>query len=370
MGWCPSVSLALIVCLFKIHHHIYSRKYDISNLTKCTELTFSTENSTSSSGQILLTNPQKAVLVVLYSITIIFSLAGNLLLIYIVTRRPEARKLTSFLFVNMAAADLLVTLIVMPVTIAMPYNGGRWLTGTMGHITCKVVYFSFHVTIEASILSLTLMAVDRFLAVVFPLHRFPSFRRPKVLTFVIWLSSIIVMIPVAVLWRIEEGKPEGMYCQPAFKKMFGDFNKGKTGFYTYLFLISYLVPLFVISILYGLVSCKLCHQTFPGEDLISKGVDKKRHKATKKIVRTLAIVTAAFALCWLPAQSYHLILAFNVNLHYSTPQYVMYLCLWCGHANSAVNAWLYMLLTNNFRKSLRYVMSKGKSTFFERETYV
>ena len=356
--------------MIKMYHHIYSTKYDISKVTKCTKLTFSTDNSTSSSGLKGLTNPQITVLVLLYSITITLALAGNLLLIYIVTRRPEARKLTSFMFVNMAAADLLVTVIVIPVSIAMPYTGGRWLPGTMGHITCKIVYFSFHVTIVASILSLMLMAVDRFLAVVFPLHRFPSFRRPKVLTFVIWLSSMIVMIPVAVLWRIEKGEPEGMYCQPSFQEMFGDFNKGRTGFYTYLFLISYLVPLLVISILYGLVSCKLCLQTFPGEDLISKGVDKKRHKAAKKIVRTLAIVTAAFALCWLPAQSYHLIFAFNINLHNSTPQYVMYICLWCGHANSAVNAWLYMLLTNNFRKSLCYVMSKGKSTFFERETYV
>ena len=299
----------------------------------------------------------------------ILALPGNLLLIYIVTRRSEARKLTSFLFVNMAAADLLVTLIVMPVAMATFYTGGRWLPDAMGQITCKVVYYSFHVSIVASILSLMLMAVDRFLAVVFPLHRFPSFRRPKVLTLVIWLSSMVVMIPAAVLWRTEEGKPTGMYCQQSFQ-MFGNFFKGVTGFYTYLFLISYLVPLFVISILYGLVSWKLWRHTFPGEDLISQGVDKRRQKAAKKIVRTLAIVTAAFALCWLPAQVYHLILAFNIELFFSLPEYVMHACIWCGHANSAVNAWLYMLLSNNFRKSLRDVMLKGKSTFFERETYV
>ena len=312
------------------------------------------------------------VLVMLYSITIIFALAGNLLLIYIVTRRPEARKLTSFLFVNMAAADLLVTVIVMPVVMAMPYTGGRWLPGIVGHITCKAVFFSAHVTIVASILSLMLMAVDRFLAVVFPLHRFPSFRRPKVLTFVIWLSSMIVMIPVAVLYRIEEGEGEKTICIDDFQRVFGDQERAKTVFFTYLFLISYLVPLLVISTLYGLVSWRLWFQKFPGEKLLSKGIDEERHQAVKKIVRTLAIVTAAFALCWLPPQAYHLIFAFNVNLHYSTPQYVMYICMWCGHANSAINAWLYMLLTNSFRTSLRDVIrsSKSRSTSLVRETYV
>lgn len=33
----------------------------------------------------------------------------------------------------------------------------------MGDITCKAVYFGFFVAITASILSLTLMSVDRFL---------------------------------------------------------------------------------------------------------------------------------------------------------------------------------------------------------------
>ena len=276
----------------------------------------------------------------------------------------------SFLFVNMAAADLLVTLVVMPITMATPYTGGRWLPGAMGHITCTVVYFSFHVSIAASILSLMLMAVDRFLAVVFPLHRFPSVRRPKVLTLVIWLSSMIVMIPAAVLWRTEENETGEMICGPSFKRMFGDNRRGTTGFYTYLFLISYIVPLFVISILYGLVSWSLWFQKLPGEKLLSKGVDEKRHQAAKKIVRMLVIVTAVFALCWLPPHAYHLILVFNIELHESLPRYVMYICFWCGHANSAINAWLYMLLTNSFRRSLRDVVRKSKWTSIDRETYV
>ena len=200
------------------------------------------------------------------------------------------------------------------------------------------------------------MAVDRFLAVVFPLHRFPSFRRPKVLTLVIWLSSMIVMIPAAVLYRTEDVNGEKTIC----KDDFGDQEIAKTVFFMYLFVTSYLVPLFVISVLYGLVSWRLWFQKSPGEKLLSMGIDEERHQAVKKIVRTLTIVTASFALCWLPPQAYHLILAFN--LHKSTPQYVMYICMWCGHANSAINAWLYMLLTSSFRKSPRDVIYIPKST--------
>ena len=126
--------------------------------------------------------------------------------------------LTSFLFFSMAAADLLVTLGVFPMSIALPYTNFRWLSGVAGHITCKAVFFALHVSIISSISSLTLMSVDRYLAVAFPLRNFPTIRSAKVLTFAIWLSSMIAMIPAAVLWKIEKGEPEGCIVRPHSRK--------------------------------------------------------------------------------------------------------------------------------------------------------
>ena len=226
------------------------------------------------------------------------ALTGNVLVIFIVSRRPETRTLTGFLFVNMAAADLLVTLLDMPISVATPYTDIKWLSGMIGQISCKAVFFSFLLSIEASILSLTFMAIDRFLGVVFPFHLFPKLRSAKLLSFVIWLSSMILMIPAAVLYKIEKFDGlEGTYCLPAFVDVFGDFEKGVMGYYSYLFLLNYLIPLLVISVLYGLVCRKLWRkkkQTYR----LSSGLEiAKRHKATKKIVRTLVIITAAFTLC-------------------------------------------------------------------------
>ncbi|XP_068690886.1 prolactin-releasing peptide receptor-like isoform X1 [Montipora foliosa] len=329
-------------------------------------------NSTADSDYPLwLTDTQITAMTVLYSITVICALAGNSLLIFIVTRRQETRRLTSFLFVNMAIADLIITLTVLPATLAMPYTDSKWLPGVLGQITCKAVYAVFHVSITASIFSLTLMALDRFLAVVFPMSRFPSFRQVKVLTSLIWMSSVILMIPAGVLWTVREHDGVGSYCEPMFEEVFGDFQKGVTGFYTYLFLTTYLIPLLTISILYCLVCCNLWLQKLPGEKSL-RDVQKRRHEVKKKIVRTLVIVTAAFAVCWLPANTYHLILAFNEELHSSSPRFMMSILFWCGHANSAINPWLYMLLTNQFRKCLGDLVrtTRSKSTFWERETYV
>ena len=313
---------------------------------------------------------QTTTFTVLYCLTILMSLTGNVLLIFIVTRKVDVRTLTAFLFVNMAVADLLVTLIVMPVSVEWLYTDGiqTWLPGTLGRVTCTLVYYSSYVTLAASIFSLSIMSVDRYLGVVYPLRRFPGFRQTKVLTVTIWLSAMIFSIPVAVTWRLEEFKLWDMYtCTPNFL-ILGKF--GMRGFYTYLFLLMYLIPLLLISSLYILVGRTLWLRNLPGRQLSNQG--QQRNEMTKrKVVRTLVIITAIFAVCWLPTQCYHLVLAFRSDIYDKIPPYVIILCLWLAHANSAVNPWLYMVLSENFRKALCDVVRKNRhSRYLSRSTRV
>lgn len=285
------------------------------------------------------------------------AVTGNFLLIFIIKRRPDTRSITGFLFVNMAVADLLVTSFVMPVSIEWVYSGGKWLPGILGHITCTLVYFIFYVTLAASILSLSLMSVDRYLAVIFPLRRFPRFRRPKVLAVVVWLSSMVFSVPIAFVWRLVEYKPLDIFtCSPQFERL-GTF--GMKGYYVYLVLLMYLIPLFAISSLYVLVGRALWRRNVPG--VVSTETEKRNKKTKLIVVRMLAIITAAFALCWFPAHCYHLILAFRPDIHLASPPYVMFLCFWSGHANSAVNPWLYIMLNDKFRKVLWHVFSRARS---------
>ena len=299
---------------------------------------------------------------ILYGVTIVVALTGNILLLFIVTRRRETRTITSYLFVNMAVADLLVTLVVLPLAIAVPYTEMRWVPGVVGQITCKAVYYAFHVTIAASIISLMLIALDRYLAVYYPSRRYTTFRRANFLTIVTWLTSMVVMIPAALLWKVEKSlntDEGGEYCQPAFSEVLGDFKKGAKIFYTYVFLVLYLIPLMVMSVLYGMVCRELWRRKRPGE--ISSETEGRHVVRKRKVVRALMSVTAAFALCWLPTQTFHLIIAFDFHLFITFPRTVHFICIWCGHANSAVNAWIYMLLTDKFKNVLQDILLRKKS---------
>ena len=114
-------------------------------------------------------NTEWIVMTVIYAITMLVAFAGNSFLIYIVWKKPEVRSLTSFIFVNMAIADLLVTVVVMPWSISAMYTDGLWMIpGVFGKVMCKGAVYTAFVTITASVLCLTFMAIDRYYAIVHP----------------------------------------------------------------------------------------------------------------------------------------------------------------------------------------------------------
>ena len=289
---------------------------------------------------------------VLYAITMLLAFAGNMLLIYIVWKKPEVRSLTSFMFVNMAVADLLVTLIVMPVSIAHLHTGGKWLIpGMLGEITCRAFLFLSFVTITASILCLTCMAIDRYYAVVYPFRRHLWFRKPKILTPLVWFLSTTFMSIAPVIQNLDV---ETSYCKYDFS-ILGDKTKSTRGVFVYFFAIGYLIPLSVTSILYARTARTLWFQSAPGNILVQ---NREQQESTKRrVVRMLIIVLTVFALCWLPGQVYHLFVAVTV-FKANWPPVVMNACFWFGHANSAINPWLYILLSRKFHTAFKRMLSK------------
>ena len=294
--------------------------------------------------------PARIIFIVIYVITMIASLFGNILLIYIVWKKPEARSLTSFMFVNNAVADLLVTLVVIPYSISNFYMEGVWLlTGVIGEITCKAVIYVAFFTISTSILCLTFMAVDRFYAVVYPFRQLLWFRRPKVLTPVVWLLSMALMSIVPVFIVLQPGDSNDR-CKTNFG-ILGEESRVIRAIYIYFFVINYLLPVSVISVLYTITARKLWFHKAPGDGLIQN--HQRQQQTKRKVVRMLIIVFTAFALCWLPGQVFQLYYAVTGK---ESP-IVETACLWFGHNNSAINPWLYIGLNSKIHRQFTSMMS-------------
>ena len=286
---------------------------------------------------------------IMYLITMLVSLVGNILLIYIVWKRPDVRSLTSFMFVNMAVADLLVTLVVIPYTISNFYTHGVWpMDDVAGEITCKIVLFIAFFTISTSIICLTFMAVDRFYAVVYPFQRLLWFRRPKILTPVVWILSMALMFIVPVLADFNSKNQ----CVFEFS-ILGGKAKVIRGIFIYFFTINYLFPVFIISILYTITARKLWFHEVPGDDEQNR---QQQQMTKRKVVRMLIIVFSVFALCWLPGQVFQLYLAIT-EWSKDLPK-VQVACYWFGYNNSAINPWLYICMNSKMHSAFSSMIGR------------
>ena len=298
-----------------------------------------------------LNDTEAVILTVMYAMTMLAALLGNIFLIYIVWKRYEVRSLTSFMFVNMAVADLMVTVFMMPVTISDLNNDFKWMIpGRLGEITCRAISFITHTTVMASVLCLTVMAIDRFYAFIFPLMGgTPWFRKSKCITPLIWIMLMVLMSIVPLYYKIHE---ETSQCATYSFYPPGNIR----GFLIYLFIITYLVPLVLVSILYGKTAHAIWFRRVPGNEL-NENQQQQQDISKKRGVRMLIIIVVTFAICWLPGQAFNLFWAVT-QFRVSVPDIVMYLSFWLGHANSAINPWLYIALSTNIRSAFLQILGR------------
>ena len=204
----------------------------------------------------MVTDEAKVILTVIYVVTMVVAFAGNTLLIYFVWKKPEVRSMTSSMFVNMAVADLLITLIVMPFSVIHLHNGGKWLIvhDLAGEITCRGFYFVAMVTAVSSILCLAFMAYDRYTAILHPFRPLQCIRKAKYAAPIIWILSMLLM---SIILVISDFDPLEDFCGFNFDILGKESTTVRGGIFVYLFVVQYFLPLSVTSILYAKTAHKL-----------------------------------------------------------------------------------------------------------------
>jgi hypothetical protein len=101
---------------------------------------------------------------IIFGIIAIVGFFGNALVVVVVIANSQMRSTTNLLIINLALADLLFIVFCVPFT-ASDYALPFW---PYGDVWCKIVQYLVIVTAYASVYTLVLMSLDRYLAVVHP----------------------------------------------------------------------------------------------------------------------------------------------------------------------------------------------------------
>lgn len=128
---------------------------------------------------------------IFYSLVLLLSLLGNGLVLVILVKYEYLKSITNIFILNLAISDLLSA-------ISLPFWAVHHSQGWIfGNVMCKIMSGIFYVGFYSGIMFLTLMTIDRYLAVV---HAVTAVRSRKVryatITSIgVWLVSIIATIP-------------------------------------------------------------------------------------------------------------------------------------------------------------------------------
>ena len=182
------------------------------------------------------------------SLILLISLVGNSLIIVVVYKRKELRKTVNFLIVNMAVSDLIFPIVAIPLSLASE--------ATAGLVLCKLGSFLLHVSLCVSVQSLLWIAVDRFMAVVFPMKiKMISSRFRAIAIASTWTVAIVVNSKDLFAVKVQE------YHGLTLCREDGDNNYSLYRVWSFVLIGGFIfAPLIVITILYCAIGVTLCRR--------------------------------------------------------------------------------------------------------------
>ena len=291
-----------------------------------------------------------------YAVIFTIAFLGNSIGLYVVLKKSSSTSVTNLFIANMAVADLMLTFTMMPVQVFFIYEDVSWIPGTLGNLTCKLVFYIIPVSIAATVFTMMFISFDRFYAIFYPLRE-KIFRKPKILSATIWILSLVLMVPYPMLYQIEYNpQVDKHFCVQVWPwQDKNDVSNAETYrvlriFHITIFVVLYAWPLTITAVIYFLICRKLWLRKIPGNVTTTNRAAAEKSK--RKVVRLLVVIVLVFAICWFPNYVDHYIWFVRPDLRYSIPEEAQLMFLWLAHANSAINPCLYILLNSKFRKEL------------------
>lgn len=292
-----------------------------------------------------------------YCFIIIVSLLGNFMVVAVVCKNQRMRTTVNFYIVNMAIADLMITLY-MPRMFTMAVAGFEWIVGgTTGLVFCKLSILLNQTPMIVSIFTVVAISFDRFNAVVFPLRTFVSTRLCKVIILFTWILALAFRIPTVYAVQTMTWKDSKLYCNLLLDVTFGE--GVKRVYYHFNMIAIFSVPLLTIVILYTAIIVTLKRRKAPGltpenSSNNSEGF-RRREVVKKKVLRLVSIVVIAFVLCWFLYYVRLSMYAYGRDL----PCDWLYVRLVLAHFNSALNPCLYAIFSENYRRGFKKILARG-----------
>ena len=289
------------------------------------------------------------------------ALCGNSMLFYIFTKVRKLQTKGNVFILNLAAADLLVAVINLPVTI-VTVIAEDWI---LGKTVCLISGFITLLTFVASCMALSMISINRYHAIVHWTSYENTYTKRKCALYICitWTITIALSLPPFFGWAKFEYDPAQSYC-------FAEWTVSKS--YTIFMIAACLVgPLSIMSYCYVKIirfhkdSCRDVIRASMSPTTTTFNVtvvEMEKRRSKKRLTRTIITLIVVFGLCWSP---FALIMIVQVFSSAHVPRSVDFGSLVLGYLNSFLNVIVYNVTNQKIRKEYKNLFF----TIFKRKTH-
>ncbi|XP_041914111.1 neuromedin-U receptor 1 [Alosa sapidissima] len=314
---------------------------------------------------------------VAYLTIFLVGVLGNVITCIVITCNRVMRTPTNYYLFSLAVSDLLVLLLGLPLELYEMWRNYPFLLGRGG---CYFKTFLFETVCFASILNVTALSVERYIAVVHPLRAKYVVTRAhaKRVILSIWAASVLCAVPNTSLHGIltlppgsgAAGIAESAICTLVRPRWVYNLLIQVT---TLLF---FLLPMLTLSVLYLLIGLRLHQEKMLQalEDKFSRGRRsgsptpmhtraQQQRARRRQVTKMLFVLVVVFGICWAPFHTDRLMWSFidhwtsdQLNIF----QYVHVISGVFFYLSSAINPVLYNLMSSRFREMFKEVVCQRR----------
>lgn len=280
---------------------------------------------------------EEIILSVVLILTIVFSFYGNVCMLIVLYKNDRMWNSTYMLIGNLIFSGLLVTIFCMPFSlISVLY--GRWPFGE-GKI-CKFNAFMESQLLLATILTHTVISVDKYFAVVKPFSRIMSVRNTRILIFIIWFIAVMMSIGPVFGFGHFSYNPTTLICGVGFPQ-----NKLDSLYLLLLGFIAFILPNVIMFYVY--LHVFLAVRTHTKRLIQTCACSLEAVKLQKHLILTVFFSCICFLACWTPFFLFAL-LAIVAKSPADLPHALGVTAYWCGYLYNAINPLILCSMSKRF----------------------
>ncbi|CAG5128439.1 unnamed protein product [Candidula unifasciata] len=281
-----------------------------------------------SEWSVLVQDQWQTMVIIIYSFVIIFGFFANLLIVVVIIRYKQLHTVTNIFICYLALAEVALCI------------SDNWM---FGRILCYVAMPTFGVPLFSSSLAILMIAVDRYMLIVYPFKTRISNRQAilavaLIIVFTMALSTPLIVFVDYVEFYHPLMKEQKTYCSESWPSFLD-----KQIYSVSTFLLQFVLPLCLTSYFYKHI-CQV---------LNNRPVKKHDTRRNQRTNRILIAVVLTFTVCWLPWNLFALTAEFSHQLvkgRYFTLVDLMLKVV--AMSPACINPFLYGWLNDNFKKEL------------------